>query len=150
MSRRKSILEFNAKRTLPERFADDVSSFVGSWKFLIYQTIFIVLWVGLNSFFLLAPKFDPYPFIFLNLILALSTVYLTPLIMMSQNRQEQKDRIRAEHDYKINLKAELEIKLLSEKMDHLLIHQNKKLLEIQEVQTDYLEDLMKELKKKGQ
>jgi uncharacterized membrane protein len=70
-----------------------------------------------------------------------------PIIMMSQNRQEQKDRIRGEHDYKINLKAELEIKLLSEKIDHLLVHQNRKLLEIQEVQTDYLEDLMKEIKK---
>ncbi len=67
-----------------------------------------------------------------------------PIIMMSQNRQEQKDRIRAEHDYKINLKAELEIKLLSEKMDHLLVHQNKKLLEIQDVQIDYLEDLLRQ------
>ena len=69
-------------------------------------------------------------------------------MMMSQNRQEQKDRNRSEHDYKINLKAELEINLLSDKIDHLLVHQNKKRLEIQEVQTDYLEDLMKELKKK--
>ena len=67
-----------------------------------------------------------------------------PIIMMSQNRQEQKDRIRAEHDYKINLKAELEIKLLSEKMDPLLVHQNKKLLEIQDVQIDYLEDLLRQ------
>jgi uncharacterized membrane protein len=70
-----------------------------------------------------------------------------PIIRMSQNRQEQKDRIRAEYDYKINLKAELEMKLLSEKVGHLLVHQNKKLLEIQEIQTDYLEDLMKELKR---
>ena len=68
--------------------------------------------------------------------------------MMSQNRQEQKDRTRGEHDYKSNLKAELEIKLLNEKIDYLLVHQNKKLLEIQEVQTDYLEDLMKVLKAK--
>ena len=67
--------------------------------------------------------------------------------MMSQNRQEQKDRIRGEHDYKINLKAELEIKILSEKIDHLLVHQNKMLLEIQELQTDYLEDLIIEVKK---
>lgn len=67
--------------------------------------------------------------------------------MMGQNRQEQKDRQRSEHDYKINLKAELEIQLLSEKIDHLMIHQNRKLLEIQELQTDYLEDLMKEIKK---
>ena len=70
-----------------------------------------------------------------------------PIIMMSQNRQEQKDRIRGEHDYKINLKAELEIKILSEKIDHLLVHQNKMLLEIQELQTDYLEDLIIEVKK---
>jgi uncharacterized membrane protein len=84
----------------------------------------------------------------LNLILSCLAAIQAPIIMMSQNRQEQKDRIRAEHDYKINLKAELEIKLLNDKIDHLLVHQNKKLLEIQEVQIDYLEDLMKELKKK--
>ena len=78
-----------------------------------------------------------------NLMLSCLAAIQAPIIMMSQNRQEQKDRIRAEHDYKINLKAELEIKLLSEKMDHLLVHQNKNLLEIQEVQTDYLDDLMK-------
>ncbi|MEY4866897.1 MAG: hypothetical protein RLY64_1151, partial [Bacteroidota bacterium] len=66
--------------------------------------------------------------------------------MMSQNRQEQKDRIRSEHDYQINLKAELEIQILSEKLDHLLIHQNRKLLEIQEMQIDYLEDLIKKVK----
>jgi len=79
-------------------------------------------------------------------ILSCLAAIQAPIIMMSQNRQEQKDRPRGEHDYKINLKAELEIKLLSEKMDHLLVHQNKKLLEIQQVQTGYLEDLMKELK----
>jgi len=106
MSRRKSILEFNAKRTLPERFADDVSSFVGSWKFLIYQTIFIVLWVGLNSFLLLSEKFDPYPFIFLNLVLALSTVYLTPLIMMSQNRHEARNSVRDDEDLDADLRGE--------------------------------------------
>jgi uncharacterized membrane protein len=69
--------------------------------------------------------------------------------MMSQNRKEEKDRLRSENDYKINLKAELEIKLLSEKIDHMIVHQNKKLLEIQEIQTDYLEDLMNELKGKA-
>ncbi len=92
--------------------------------------------------------FDPFPFILLNLILSCLASIQAPIIMMSQNRQEQKDRQRAEHDYKINLKAELEIKLLSEKIDHMIVNQNKKLLEIQEIQTDYLEDLMKELKKK--
>jgi len=69
--------------------------------------------------------------------------------MMSKNRKEEKDRLRSENDYKINLKAELEIKLLSEKIDHMIVHQNKKLLEIQEIQTDYLEDLMNELKGKA-
>jgi Protein of unknown function (DUF1003) len=71
-----------------------------------------------------------------------------PIIMMSQNRKEEKDRLRSENDYKINLKAELEIKLLSEKIDHMIVHQNKKLLEIQEIQTDYLQDLMNEIKAK--
>jgi uncharacterized membrane protein len=91
--------------------------------------------------------FDPYPFILLNLILSCLAAIQAPIIMMSQNRQEQKDRLRSEHDYKINLKAELEINLLNEKMDHLMINQNKKLLEIQAVQIDYLEDLMKEIKR---
>ena len=83
----------------------------------------------------------------LNLILSCLAAIQAPVIMMSQNRKEEKDRQRAEHDYMINLKAELEIKLLGEKMDHLLVHQNRKLLEIQEVQVDYLEDLMKRLEK---
>jgi uncharacterized membrane protein len=82
----------------------------------------------------------------LNLILSCLAAIQAPIIMMSQNRQEAKDRIRSEHDYKIDLKAELEIKLLSEKMDHLLVHQNRKLLEIQEVQVDYMEDLLKQIK----
>lgn len=97
---------------------------------------------------LLTNSFDPFPFILLNLILSCLAAIQAPIIMMSQNRQEQKDRLRGEHDYKINLKAELEIKLLSEKIDHLLVNQNKKLLEIQDIQTDYLEDLITEMKRK--
>jgi uncharacterized membrane protein len=99
-----------------------------------------------NILIMVKKPFDPYPFILLNLILSCLAAIQAPIIMMSQNRQESKDRQRAEQDYKINLKAELEIKLLSEKIDYLLIHQNKKLLEIQEVQIDYLEDLIKRLK----
>jgi uncharacterized membrane protein len=83
----------------------------------------------------------------LNLILSCLAAIQAPIIMMSQNRQEQKDRERAEHDYKINLKAELEIKLLSEKVDHLIVQQNKKLLEIQELQLDYLNDVLNKLSK---
>lgn len=133
--------------TFGQRIADKVAAFGGSWTFIITFFSFILVWMGVNIWFLAAKAFDPFPFILLNLILSCLAAIQAPIIMMSQNRQEQKDRLRGEHDYKINLKAELEIKLLSEKMDHLLAHQNKKLLEIQEVQADYLEDLMKELKK---
>lgn len=140
--------EIEADLTMGERLADQVASFGGSWFFIVTFFSFILIWMLINVWFLAAKPFDPFPFILLNLILSCLAAIQAPIIMMSQNRQEQKDRQRGEHDYKINLKSELEIKLLSEKIDHLLVHQNKKLLEIQEVQTDYLEDLMKELKKK--
>ncbi|MBK8886499.1 MAG: DUF1003 domain-containing protein [Saprospiraceae bacterium] len=140
--------EIEAELTFGQRLADKVATFGGSWAFIITFFTFILIWMIINIWFLATSPFDPYPFILLNLILSCLAAIQAPIIMMSQNRQEQKDRQRGEHDYKINLKAELEIKLLSEKIDHLLAHQNKKFLEIQEVQTDYLEDLMKELKKK--
>ena len=134
--------------TYGEKIADKVAAFGGSWMFIITFFSFILLWMIINIYFFASDPFDPYPFILLNLILSCLAAIQAPIIMMSQNRQEQKDRQRSEHDYKINLKAELEIKLLSEKMDHLLVHQNNKLLEIQEVQIDYLEDLLKEIKRK--
>lgn len=140
--------EIEAKLTSGQRIADRVAAFGGSWTFIITFFSFILIWMTINIWFLATKPFDPYPFILLNLILSCLAAIQAPIIMMSQNRQEQKDRQRGEHDYKINLKAKLEIKLLSEKIDHLLVHQNRKLLEIQEIQTDYLEDLMNELKKK--
>lgn len=140
--------EIESELTFGQRVADKVAEFGGSWTFIITFFSFILIWISINIQFLASRPFDPYPFILLNLILSCLAAIQAPIIMMSQNRQEQKDRQRGEHDYKINLKAELEIKLLSEKIDHLLVHQTNKLLEIQEVQTDYLEDLMKELKKK--
>lgn len=140
--------EIEGQLTFGQRIADNVAAFGGSWTFIITFFFFIIAWMTINVWFLAAQAFDPYPFILLNLILSCLAAIQAPIIMMSQNRQEQKDRQRSEHDYKINLKAELEIKLLSEKIDHLLVHQNNKLLEIQEVQIDYLEDLMKEIKKK--
>jgi uncharacterized membrane protein len=140
--------EIEAELTFGQRLADKVASFGGSWTFIVTFFSFILIWMLTNIWFLATTPFDPFPFILLNLILSCLAAIQAPIIMMSQNRQEQKDRQRGEHDYKINLKAELEIKLLSEKIDHLLIHQSKKLLEIQQVQTDYLEDLMTELKKK--
>lgn len=140
--------DLEAELTIGQKIADRVAAFGGSWTFIITFFSFIIVWMAINIWFLASKPFDPYPFILLNLILSCLAAIQAPIIMMSQNRQEQKDRQRSEHDYKINLKAELEIKLLSEKMDHLLVHQNNKLLEIQEVQIDYLEDLMKEIKKK--
>ena len=140
--------DINTELTFGQKIADKVAAFGGSWTFIITFFSFIIIWMTINFWFLATKPFDPFPFILLNLILSCLAAIQAPIIMMSQNRQEQKDRQRAEHDYKINLKAELEIKILSEKIDHLLVHQNKKLLEIQEVQTDYLEDVLKELKKK--
>lgn len=140
--------EIESELTFGQRIADNVAAFGGSWTFIITFFSFIIVWMTINVWFLATKPFDPYPFILLNLILSCLAAIQAPIIMMSQNRQEQKDRQRSEHDYKINLKAELEIQLLSEKIDHLLVHQNNKLLEIQQVQIDYLEDLMKEIKKK--
>ncbi|HNQ61091.1 MAG TPA: DUF1003 domain-containing protein [Bacteroidia bacterium] len=140
--------ETEDRLTVGQKLADKIAVFGGSWTFIITFFSFIVIWMVLNIVFLSSKPFDPFPFILLNLILSCIAAIQAPIIMMSQNRQEQKDRQRAEHDYKINLKAELEIKLINEKMDHLLVHQSKKLLEIQEVQTDFLEDLMIQIKKK--
>lgn len=140
--------EIGSKLTTGQKMADKIAQFGGSWIFIIVFFSFLVLWMVVNVWLLFSKPFDPYPFILLNLILSCLAAIQAPIIMMSQNRQEQKDRQRSEHDYKIDLKAELEIKLLNEKMDHLLVSQNKKLLEIQEVQIDYLEDLLKKLNHK--
>lgn len=133
--------------TFGQRLADKVAEFGGSWTFILSFFFFIIIWIVINSWLLMNRSFDPYPFILLNLILSCLASIQAPIIMMSQNRQEQKDRIRAEHDYKINLKAELEIKLLNQKIDKLIVNQNNRLLEIQDLQTDYLEDLLKEINK---
>jgi uncharacterized membrane protein len=138
--------ELEEKLTLGQRVADHIASFGGSWTFIISFFSFILLWISINIWLLLSKPFDPYPFILLNLILSCLASIQAPIIMMSQNRQEHKDRIRSEHDFKINLKAELEIQLLNEKVDHLIIHQNKRLMEIQQIQADYLEDILNELK----
>lgn len=140
--------EIEGKLTLGQKLADKIAMFGGSWIFIVTFFSFILIWMCINIWVLATKPFDPFPFILLNLILSCLAAIQAPIIMMSQNRKEQKDRQRGEHDYKINLKAELEIKLLSEKIDHMIVHQNKKLLEIQEIQTDYLEDLMKRINSK--
>jgi uncharacterized membrane protein len=131
--------------TVGQRMADKVASFGGSWKFIIIFSMFIVIWIFTNIVFLMNKGFDPYPFILLNLILSCLAALQAPVIMMSQNRQEEKDRERAKQDYMVNLKAELEIRTLHEKIDHLIIHQQQELLNIQQVQVEMLEDIMKRL-----
>jgi uncharacterized membrane protein len=109
--------------------------------------LFILGWITTNVIFLLNKGFDPYPFILLNLILSCIAALQAPIIMMSQNRQEEKDRERAKKDYMINLKSELEIRMLDEKMDHLIMHQQQELIEIQRVQIEMMNDILDRLKK---
>jgi uncharacterized membrane protein len=128
-------------RTLGERLADRIAAFGGSWTFLLCFFGFLMLWIAVNSVALFWHPVDPYPFILLNLILSCLAAVQAPIIMMSQNRQEAKDRLRSRHDYQVNLKAELEIRQLHEKIDHLLQHQFQRLVEIQQVQIDLLSEL---------
>jgi len=132
----------NEKLTTGQKIADKVARFGGSWTFIISFGVFLFLWMAVNVWVLAAHPFDPYPFILLNLFLSTLAAIQAPIIMMSQNRQEEKDRKRGENDYKVNLKAELEIKLLHDKIDHLISYQNKKLLEILEMNSDYLEEIV--------
>ena len=133
--------------TFGQKLADKVAEFGGSWGFIIFFMSFLVAWILLNVFWLSNHGFDPYPFILLNLILSCIAAIQAPVIMMSQNRQEEKDRERAKKDYKINLKSELEIRELHEKIDHLIIHYQQDLLEIQKTQIDLLENILHNVKK---
>jgi len=133
--------EFVSKLTLGAALADRIASFGGSWKFIILFASVLLVWVLVNTVALAAKPFDPYPFILLNLILSCLAAIQAPVIMMSQNRQEAKDRLRSEHDYRVNLKAELEIRHLHEKVDHLLSRQWERLAEIQEIQIELLTEV---------
>lgn len=130
-----------------DRVSDKVASFGGSWKFIISFSIMLVIWIIINSLVLLFKPFDPYPFILLNLILSCVAAMQAPIIMMSQNRQEKKDRMRSENDYKINLKSEIEIRTLHEKVDHLLLDQWSKMMRIQEMQIEILEEIRTKMDK---
>jgi len=133
--------EFEQKLTFGEHLADRIAEFGGSWRFIIIFMVILWGWIILNAWVLLKKPFDPFPFILLNLVLSSLAAIQAPVIMMSQNRQEAKDRLRSEYDYRINLKAELEIRNLHEKMDHLLKNQWERLLEIQQIQMELMEDL---------
>jgi uncharacterized membrane protein len=133
--------EFQKKLTVGERLADQIAEFGGSWTFILLFAGFILVWVIINTAFLIARPFDPYPFILLNLFLSCLAAVQAPIIMMSQNRQEARDRLRSENDYRVNLKAELEIRHLHEKLDHLLQNQWERLAEIQEIQIELMNEL---------
>ena len=134
-------VEFEQQLKFGERLADGLANYAGSWRFIMIFLGILILWILINTVVLLTRTFDPYPFILLNLVLSCIAALQAPIIMMSQNRQEAKDRLRAEHDYMVNLKAELEIRHLHEKIDHLLMNQWRRLLEIQQVQTELMEEL---------
>ncbi|HEY8916432.1 MAG TPA: DUF1003 domain-containing protein [Chitinophaga sp.] len=132
--------------TFGQRLADKIADFGGSWTFIILFMVFILAWTGINIYWLNNKGFDPYPFILLNLLLSCVAALQAPLIMMSQNRQEEKDRQRAKNDYMINLKSELEVRLLNEKIDRLMLKQQQNVLELQQGQVEMLNELTHALK----
>lgn len=137
------------KATIGERVADKVASFGGSWKFIISFGVFILIWISANVFWLMNKGFDPYPFILLNLILSCIASIQAPVIMMSQNRQEAKDRERSRKDYMINLKSEVEVRTLHEKIDHLIMDQQMELIELHRTQIEMLNEILQEIKREN-
>jgi uncharacterized membrane protein len=132
--------EWVGHRTLGERLSDHLASFGGSWTFIVIFFVILVVWMAFNLVTLERDRFDPYPFILLNLVLSCLAAIQAPIIMMSQKRQEAKDRLRSENDYRVNLKAELEIRHLHEKVDHILTRQWERLAEIQQIQLEMMQD----------
>ena len=134
--------ELDDKETFGEWLADRVAEFGGSWMFISLFGVMLVLWTGVNTLVLGQSAFDPYPFIFLNLMLSMLAALQAPIIMMSQNRQSAKDRAAAQHDYEVNLKAELEIMTLHEKLDQVRTEQLTLLMQKQEEQMRILTELL--------
>ena len=134
--------EMESKETFGEWLADKVAEFGGSWTFISLFGVFLVFWATLNTIILITGALDPYPFIFLNLLLSMVAALQAPIIMMSQNRQSVKDRLTAQHDYEVNLKAELEIMALHEKFDQLRTEQMAQMLAQQEEQIKMLTQLI--------
>ncbi|MFO1435031.1 MAG: DUF1003 domain-containing protein [Gammaproteobacteria bacterium] len=133
--------EFLDSRTMGERLSDQIARFGGSWTFILLFASFLLFWALVNSEVLqpLQRAFDPYPYIFLNLILSMLAAIQAPIIMMSQNRQAARDRLQAANDYEVNLKAELEIRMLQEKFDQLREEEWRKLVDMQQEQIRLLE-----------
>lgn len=128
---------YRERQSLGDRVADRIAAFGGSWGFILSFIGFLLLWVASNVL-LASGAFDPYPFIFLNLMLSMLAALQAPVIMMSQNRQSAKDRLAAEHDYEVNLKAEVEIMALHDKLDQMREHELRALIEKQQEQIDLL------------
>ena len=128
-----------------QSISDKVASFGGSWKFIIYFSVVLSLWILANSLLPKDATFDPYPFILMNLVLSAIAALQAPIIMMSQNRKEEKDRKRSENDYLINLKAELELRSLHQKIDLLLEEQIKVLFDSQAAQLKLLKSIATKL-----
>jgi uncharacterized membrane protein len=138
----KSLLHPPAEKSTPgQKISDRVAKFGGSWTFILLFVTLLIIWIIYNTTIPEKIRFDPYPFILMNLVLSCVAALQAPIIMMSQNRQEEKDRIRAENDYMINLKAELEVRSLHQKVDLLLEEQIKTLFEIQAKQVEMLQSL---------
>lgn len=137
--------ESNLTLTFGQRVADRIADFGGSWTFILSFLFFLLAWICMNVFWLANRSFDPYPFILLNLILSTLAAFQAPVIMMSQNRQGEKDRDRAQKDYMVNLKAELEIGMLQEKVDHLIINEQQEVLEIHKTQLNLLSEILKKI-----
>ena len=133
--------EFQRQMTFGQRAADATARIGGSWRFVIGFGVVLVAWIALNSLVLASRAFDPFPYILLNLVLSCLAALQAPIIMMAQNRQAARDRAQADQDFRVNLKAEIAIMNLHEKLDHLLHTQWERLLEIQQVQIDMLSDL---------
>lgn len=131
-----------------QKIADRVASFGGSWTFILTFLGLLTVWILVNVLLFVNKGFDPYPFILLNLILSCVAALQAPVIMMSQNRTEERDRERARKDYMINLKSELEIRILHDKIDHLIMHQEQSMLEIQKVQLDMMKEILEQLPNK--
>ena len=136
---RNSFLSNKVAHTFGERLSDKIAEFGGSWTFIMIFGLALAIWVVWNS--ASNVRFDPYPYILLNLFLSCLASIQAPIIMMSQNRQQANDRIHQQQDYKVNLKSEVEIRVLNEKIDKLISHQWQRLLEIQEMQMDFMEEL---------
>lgn len=137
--------QIKASRTFAEILSDKFASFLGSWTFIISFGFILILYVCLNIGLFFQSTFDPFPFILLNLILSSLAAFQAPIILMSQNRQSKRDRVKFDYEYMINLKAELEIQHINAKIDELMRSQWKRLMEMENIQVELMEEIKKKM-----